>query len=839
MKRILIVLLLLAVVPVWATVLYEENFESYETGTQMVDQEGWDFFNNYDGNTTVVDNAPSFTSKAMELSQSVSGSAEFVMVLTPPVNIAPEVPGREVTTISASVVCSSATDLFAIYDANGTRFFYLHMDAASGVMASVPGDIAFDNINMDGQTPNDISFVYDSLVNKIVAISCNGSNVVCDITGAGFSEQPCRLRLSVQLTSLIEGATGSYYDNLKIETVPRSEDPTLYCADDALIPLDSTSAEFALYNGGASGTINYTVSTDASWLEVEPSSGSFESDTVLTLKASESVPDGFYRGNMTVDAGAAGSKVVSVMCSKGNVIFEEKFDDMEDGDIVGQRGWTVDAGLAVITNAYGCDGKCFFAYGTGGNDAASMYLPKPWYENLIVKVSFDMYWPSDSTCSGVCFLQKDSGTNEKFENGIYPDYDNNCYRLDNIQKSTGSKTIKNFPTAPMDEWVSIEYTMDLQANKLLSYGWAGAITNFSNFKLKNEACNFFNSWGCSHYVGNFEGVNIAVDNLKIERIEREKGPEMIVNGNVTIGHGESGEFSLKNGGKGSYDFTAEVIDLPDNLTLSAASGTVEADAVNITATVNREGLEENYFRTRVRFDAGEAGCATSVVAFAVGNVYYFADFEEPFFVCDDFGGQDGWMDDGPGVNTAYIMVTNNQQVAMIETGGGWGGYMHTCDVPENQLVKIECDLFLPPAIFERESLLGREVIYFKQNSQYSSSADITLNIDFMDGVPIVYGYNAGQDYAMATTEYTYEWMHVSYVIDYLEGYLAEFSIDDNVDYPGDIVATSDPGAGCTLFTYCVTSSGNIQFDNIKVSVVPEPAVLGFLALIALALIRRK
>ncbi|MBO7543248.1 hypothetical protein J6T93_05005, partial [bacterium] len=540
MKRILIVLLLLAVVPVWATVLYEENFESYETGTQMVDQEGWDFFNNYDGNTTVVDNAPSFTSKAMELSQSVSGSAEFVMVLTPPVNIAPEVPGREVTTISASVVCSSATDLFAIYDANGTRFFYLHMDAASGVMASVPGDIAFDNINMDGQTPNDISFVYDSLVNKIVAISCNGSNVVCDITGAGFSEQPCRLRLSVQLTSLIEGATGSYYDNLKIETSPRSEDPTLYCADDALIPLDSTSAEFALYNGGASGTINYTVSTDASWLEVEPSSGSFESDTVLTLKASESVPDGFYRGNMTVDAGAAGSKVVSVMCSKGNVIFEEKFDDMEDGDIVGQRGWTVDAGLAVITNAYGCDGKCFFAYGTGGNDAASMYLPKPWYENLIVKVSFDMYWPSDSTCSGVCFLQKDSGTNEKFENGIYPDYDNNCYRLDNIQKSTGSKTIKNFPTAPMDEWVSIESTMDLQANKLLSYGWAGAITNFSNFKLKNEACNFFNSWGCSHYVGNFEGVNIAVDNLKIERIEREKGPEMIVNGNVTIGHGESG-----------------------------------------------------------------------------------------------------------------------------------------------------------------------------------------------------------------------------------------------------------------------------------------------------------
>ena len=257
MKRILIVLLLLAVVPVWAATLYEENFESYETGTQMVDQEGWDFFNNYDGNTTVVDNAPSFTSKALELSQSESGSAEYVMVLTPAVNIAPEVPGRELTTVSASVICSSATDLFAIYDGNGTRFFYLHMDATSGVMASTPGGITFDNVNMDGQTPNDISFVYDSLANKIVAISCNGSNVVCDITGEGFSAQPCRLRLSVQLNTVMEGCKGSFYDNLKIETSPRSENPSLYCADDALIPLDSASAEFTLYNGGPDGTINY------------------------------------------------------------------------------------------------------------------------------------------------------------------------------------------------------------------------------------------------------------------------------------------------------------------------------------------------------------------------------------------------------------------------------------------------------------------------------------------------------------------------------------------------------------------------------------------------------
>ena len=83
-------------------------------------------------------------------------------------------------------------------------------------------------------------------------------------------------------------------------------------------------------------------------------------------------------------------------------------------------------------------------------------------------------------------------------------------------------------------------------------------------------------------------------------------------------------------------------------------------------------------------------------------------------------------------------------------------------------------------------------------------------------------------------------MHVSYVIDYKEGLLTEFTIDDNSEYPQDAYINENyKGAGCNLFCLCVTYAGNIQFDNVKVSVVPEPAVLGLLALLGLALIRRK
>ena len=67
MKRILILLALLAFVAsnlAWSDTLYREDFESYEVGTQMAEQEGWGFFSTYNGNTTVVTNAPNIEGKA-------------------------------------------------------------------------------------------------------------------------------------------------------------------------------------------------------------------------------------------------------------------------------------------------------------------------------------------------------------------------------------------------------------------------------------------------------------------------------------------------------------------------------------------------------------------------------------------------------------------------------------------------------------------------------------------------------------------------------------------------------------------------------------------------------
>ena len=262
------------------------------------------------------------------------------------------------------------------------------------------------------------------------------------------------------------------------------------------------------------------------------------------------------------------------------------------------------------------------------------------------------------------------------------------------------------------------------------------------------------------------------------------------------------------------------------------------DSVDLVINIDRTDLEDNFYRTRIRIDAGEAGCATSIASFVCGSVYYFADFEEPFFTLGTFAGQDQWVDDNGGENIAYICSTNDQQSLYMEYGGNWGGYYHDLEVPANQLVKFEMDVFVPPALFEDPEWADQTILYLKQNSKTRPSKELMLNVTTVDGVPIVYATAKDYDMTFCETEYVGEWMHVSYVIDYLDGYVTEFTIDDNT-FASDELITDDAGTPVTLFCICGAYGANLTFDNVKVSVVPEPTALAFLALAGLFLIRKR
>lgn len=483
-----------------------------------------------------------------------------------------------------------------------------------------------------------------------------------------------------------------------------------------------------------------------------------------------------------------------------------------------------------------------FMHRCGGSYACSMYLPKPWYENIIVKVSYDLYWPSDSNCDDSYVLMKDNGQNEKFEGQFMPTYGEDgglgmyMIKRSNKDGSEQTKRVKDFPLSPFDTWNRVEYCLDLQSQKLLYFAVGENVTNFVDWPLMNQGCNFFNSWGHSAWNGEDNGSRVAVDNLKIERVPREADPELVTIKYDSFGTGDTITIPIRNGGAGSFDYTAEVLDLDDALTVTNPSGTV-TDSVDLVINIDRTNLEDNFYRTRIRIDAGEAGCATSIASFVCGNVYYFADFEEPFFTLGTFAGQDQWEDDNGGENIAYICSTNDQQSLYMEYGGNWGGYMHTLDIPANQLVKFEMDVFVPPAIFEDPEWMDENLLYLKQNSKYSPSKELMLRATSVDGVPLIYFTAKDYDMTFCETEYIGEWMHISYVIDYLEGYVTEVTIDENT-FTTDELITEDTGA-CTLFCICGAYGANLTFDNVKVSVVPEPAALALLALAGLFLIRKR
>ena len=815
-----------------ARISLEDTFDEYEDGTEVGEQPGYGFYSTYNGYTTVVSGLTNFTSKCITLKQSPTGSEDYVMLLTPAFEMYPEDPATQLTTFSFSFVASSATELIALYDKSMNRFFYLRINANTGVMDSNPGGVLFSNIYTDCETPNEISFIFDPMAEKFTSVTCNDETQEISIMPSGTYDMPARLRLSTQLTSTkTEAANGTVYDYYSVKIRNRSNDPMLYCADEALISYKDDSASFTIYNAGPpSGTIEFSISSDKDWLEFSPASGSFNVSETLTLSAKEGTEEGFYRAKMTIDGGAAGTKVVSVICQNGNIIYEQDFDEYEEGSIVGQDGWEVESGSVVIREAYGSSGKCAYTTSCGGGNGCSKYLPKPWPENEIIQAELEFYWPSDSKCPNGFILMRDSGTAEKFEGCLVADTDG--IRLSYIQGETGNITIKDFPLAPYDVWVKMEYTLDLQTQKLLSFGWDGAVTNFTDFALKNPACNYYSSFGFAFYHSGNESF-IAVDNLKISIVPRESDPQPILPPYLFIGTNSLASVTLANAGGGSIDFTVSVEGGAGVVESTIESGTLK-DVVNINLNVDREALEDGYYRGYLLVDCGSYGVLTSLYAFSSGDVYYQTNFDPPYYKLGDFNGQDGWVSDNAGNVANIIEDDEGGQILDVNFAGGWGGYMHTTQVPKDSLMKVSFDFLLPQEMFDP----SKEVLFFlKQHNRYTPLLQMTVNMETVDGVDYFYGICDDGSTEMPRIESLGEYINVTYVFDLKEGLVQEFTIGDEPFYPSEVYLNKS-NTSCDNIFLCVTKGMNVKIKNFEVSVIPEPAFFVVALLCALGLKRR-
>lgn len=331
-------------VAAYAETIWSEDFESYEAGTEIVGTvEGWKYFNpaEYSGTSTVVADG---SGKVIKLSRVEEQSTnDYDMIFTPGIKLAPSEPLRQLTKVSFSLKSGSETDLFALYGIVGgatNRYFYMAFNGNAKSVGSWPSNVEFTNLT-DGY--NDCFVVVDYMNKKVVKMSVNGEEKDCDIACGDDVTEDVVLRLSTQYNSFFSADKAAYFDNLQIETIPRSDVPVIFAPDSVTM---GAKGKFTICNAGPDATINYTISTEADWLTINPTSGELTTVKDINLRCSQ--PRGFYKTTLTVDGGEYGSKEVKVIC-QNDVVYATTFEEFENGDITTQADeWTVGYGSTKV-----------------------------------------------------------------------------------------------------------------------------------------------------------------------------------------------------------------------------------------------------------------------------------------------------------------------------------------------------------------------------------------------------------------------------------------------------------------------------------------------------------
>ncbi len=849
MKRFLLLALLLALSSsLLAETLFEENFESYEAGTEMVGTiDGWDTFSTYGGSSTIVENESGISGKSMKMQQIDGGSSEYDMILGPKFDMSTEDSLRQLVRISATVVPSSETDIMALYAVNGetNRFAYLHMNVAKGELTSFPTGATLTNLNKDN-TPNRISMLWDNYDNTIRQITCNGQTQDCHIAMSGsFYAQPVRIRFSTQFGTKKDWFT--YYDDVKVETESRYAAPHLFIDKTSLTLKKKAQGHLTLQNAGPEGDITFAItkSEGADWLTVSPSSGTYNGAKDLTL--STTGDKDYARAKVTIDAGTAGTEVVSVYWVNGTVFYREDFEEpfMTMGDLQNQEGWLVrsDTGSssnkAEIEKPELAESQVMHAYRSTGYDGVRKggrpgSTPIEGCPALsVVKVSGRIYWESTSNAGSIYLATPD--TAKPFCMKIRKTDGQNTFYL--YQMRDGSYTPPDAfsgKTWPMDEWVYVSYTIDYATMKGVEVQIGDVTADISNYSLYDVPVKAFTglSFCTDKASGNDDwDAKFYFDDIQCEYIPRGDEPIMGID-NDTFHTGltaESGEVTLVNAGGGSFDYSASVIMGGSWLSIAEpTSGTCE-DEAKIVFNIDREALNEDYYRGVISLDCGSCGSTNILVTAGAGHIIYKEDFEEPFMQAGDLQGQDGWVVRGTNCadsNEAYVVDAHDTHCMHAKRAQGYDGIRNNSlsGCPENQIVKFSYRIYWDDQSEAQSVYLATPAGMKPFCMKIRRKDDGTFYLyQMLDGSyqPPLDGYSWPMN----------EWIDISYTLDFRSQNGVTVQIGEDVADISSLVLYGN-GSYKKLegFSFCTDGSGNefdslFYFDDFKMEIIdrdPDP-----------------
>lgn len=849
MKRFLLLALLLALTSsLMAETLFEENFESYEAGTEMVGTiDGWDTFSTYGGSSTIVENESGIAGKSMKMQQIDGGSADYDMIFGPKFDMSTEDSLRQLVRVSATVVPSSETDIMALYAVNGetNRFAYLHMNVAKGELTSYPTGATLTNLNKDN-TPNRISMLWDNYDNTIRQITCNGQTQDCHIAMSGsFYAQPVRIRFSTQFGTRKDWVT--YYDDVKVETESRYAAPHLFIDKTSLTLKKKAQGHLTLQNAGPEGDITFAItkSEGADWLTVSPSSGTYNGTKDLTF--STTGDKDYARAKVTIDAGTAGTEVVSVYWVNGTVFYREDFEEpfMTMGDLQNQEGWLVrsDTGSssnrAEIEKPEFAESQVMHAYRSTGYDGVRKggrpgSTPIEGCPALsVVKVSGRIYWESTSNAGSIYLATPD--TAKPFCMKIRKTDGQNTFYL--YQMRDGSYTPPDAfsgKTWPMDEWVYVSYTIDFATMKGVEVQIGDVTADISNYSLYDVPVKAFT--GLSFCTDKASGgddwdAKFYFDDIQCEYIPRGDEPIMGIDDDTfhTGLTAESGEVTLVNAGGGSFDYSASVIMGGSWLSIAEpTSGTCE-DEAKIVFNIDREALNEDYYRGVISLDCGSCGSTNILVTAGAGHIIYKEDFEEPFMQVGDLQGQDAWVVRGTNCadsNEAYVVDAHDTHCMHAKRAQGYDGIRNNSlsGCPENQIVKFSYRIYWDDQSEAQSVYLATPAGIKPFCMKIRRKDDGTFYLyQMLDGSyqPPLDGYSWSMN----------EWIDISYTLDFRSQNGVTVQIgEDAADISSLVLYGNGSYKKLEGFSFCTDGSGNefdslFYFDDFKMEIIdrdPDP-----------------
>ena len=315
-------------------------------------------------------------------------------------------------------------------------------------------------------------------------------------------------------------------------------------------------------------------------------------------------------------------------------------------------------------------------------------------EQSFVKVSFKMFWEATSSANSVYFAGQ--WWSRPFILSLNSDNNSNFYVYKLQDDVTLVPQALRNKTFPKETWLEVSYILDYRSGVCYNLIIGSEEFDLTSIPLRDSG----KTVTSFDIVGN-AGLDICLDDIKVETVDRPVGPRLIVPKDSDVADSKANSYKLNiiNAGSGKLDYNVTVTPQPEWLTIPSPTGSC-ADKATINLNFNRSLMETNVYPIVVNVDAGAAGRRDLLLKVQSKGAVLFYDFDPPLLYPGELHGQDGWRgigDDGYYYPENSMVVTNvsyaDSSCAFVKVSRGWDGYNCPVSCGTDDVVKISMKMY--------------------------------------------------------------------------------------------------------------------------------------------------